>query len=217
MYISPHYIEGESVFIEPESGNHSPFTTLSALVVPRPIGWISTLSPEGVANLAPYSFFNGVGYNPPQVMFAATGNHDHGGLKDAVRDAQASGEFIVNLANWDLREQMNASSVAAPHNIDEFEFAGLAKSPARLVKCPRVAESPVHLECRHLRTVELECRDPAETNVVVFGQVIGIHIDESVLTEGRVDFLKLRPIGRLGYMDYVEVNNAFAMQRPGWR
>ncbi len=205
------------MFIELESGEHSPYTALSALVVPRPIGWISTLSSDGVANLAPYSFFNGVGYNPPQVMFAATGNSDYGNLKDAVRDAQATGEFVVNLATWELREQMNASSVPAPPHVDEFEYAGLAKAPARLVKCPRVAESPVHLECRHLRSVELDCIDPRETNVVVFGQVIGVHIVDRVLTDGRVDFLKLRPIGRLGYLDYVEVNNTFAMQRPDWR
>lgn len=204
------------MFQELESGADAPFTNLSALVVPRPIGWISTLSRDGVANLAPYSFFNGVGYNPPQVMFAATGNHDHGGLKDAVRDARDSGEFVVNLATWELREQMSASSVPAPSDVDEFEFAGLAKAPARLVSCPRVAESPIHLECRYLRSIELDCKDPAETNVVVFGQVVGVNIEDRVLTDGRVDFLKLRPIGRLGYMDYVEVNNAFTMQRPSW-
>ena len=204
------------MFLDLDSDADSPFTSLSALVVPRPIGWISTLSSDGVANLAPYSFFNGVGYNPPQVMFAASGNHDHGGLKDAVRDAQASGEFVVNLATWDLRKQMSASSVPAPSDVDEFEYAGLAKAPARLVNCPRVAESPVHLECRYLRSVELECRDPNETNVVVFGQVVGVNIEDRVLTDGRVDFLKLRPIGRLGYMDYVEVNNTFTMHRPSW-
>lgn len=174
------------------------------------------MSSDGVANLAPYSFFNGVGYNPPQVMFAATGNHDHGGLKDAVRDAQASGEFVVNLATWDLRKQMSASSIPAPSDVDEFEYAGLDKAPARLVNCPCVAESPVRLECLHIRSVELDCKDPNESNVVVFGQVIGVNIDDRVLTDGRVDFLKLRPIGRLGYMDYVEVNNAFTMQRPSW-
>ena len=204
------------MFLDLDSDPDTPFTNLSALVVPRPIGWISTLSSDGVANLAPYSFFNGVGYNPPQVMFAATGNHDHGGLKDAVRDAQASGEFVVNLATWEMREQMSASSIPAPSDVDEFEYAGLAKAPARLVNCPCVAESPVRLECRHLRSVELDCKDPDESNVVVFGQVIGVNIDDRVLTDGRVDFLKLRPIGRLGYMDYVEVDNAFTMQRPSW-
>lgn len=205
------------MFVELESDPDSPLANLSALVVPRPIGWISTLGGGGIANLAPYSYFNGVGNDPPQVMFAATGSHDHGGLKDAVRDAQDSGEFVANLATWELREQMSASSVPAPPEVDEFEYAGLAKAPARLVGCPCVAESPVHLECRHIRSVELDCNAPGETNVVVFGQVVGIHIDDRVLTGGRIDFLKLRPIGRLGYQDYVEVNNAFAMQRPRWR
>ncbi len=204
------------MFYEIGNGTPDPYSTLNAIVVPRPIGWISTISAEGVPNLAPYSFFNAVAYSPPQVMFAATSNHRSGGLKDAVRDAQTTGEFVVNVATWELREQMNASAVPAPREIDEFEYAGLTKANSRLVKCPRVAESPIHLECRHSRSVEVLSNDADDPNTVVFGEVIGVHIDDRVLVDGRIDFLKLRPVGRLGYQDFVEVDSVFSMERPTW-
>ena len=204
------------MFYEIGKGTPNPFSTLNAIVVPRPIGWISTLSVAGIPNLAPYSFFNAVAYSPPQVMFSATSNHRSGGLKDAVLDAQTTGEFVVNLATWELREQMNASAVPAPREIDEFEYAGLTKADGRLVKCPRVAESPVHLECRYIRSVEMLSNNADDPNTVVFGEVVGVHIDERVLVSGRIDFLKLRPVGRLGYLDFVEVDSVFTMERPTW-
>ena len=204
------------MFYEIGKRTPDPFSTLNAIVVPRPIGWISTLSAEGVPNLAPYSFFNAVAYSPPQVMFSATSNHRSGGLKDAVLDAQTTGEFVVNLATWELREQMNASAVPAPREIDEFEYAGLTKAESRLVRCPRVAESPVHLECRYIRSVDMLTNNADDPNTVVFGEVVGVHIDERVLVDGRIDFLKLRPVGRLGYLDFVEVDSVFTMERPTW-
>ncbi len=199
---------------QPHGLKRHPF---NAIVVPRPIGWISSVDVEGRANLAPYSFFNGVSYLPPQVMFAATGNHDQGGLKDSVRNIEATGEFVVNLATWPLREQMNTTAIPAPHGVDEFEVAGLTKAASELVAAPRVAESPVHMECRHVRTVTLPTPDPDDPNTVVFGEVLGVHIDESVITDGLVDFAKLQPIGRLGYNDYVHVSEAFTMIRPSWQ
>ena len=204
------------MFYQIGKGTPDPFSTLNAIVVPRPIGWISTLSAEGVPNLAPYSFFNAVAYSPPQVMFAATSNHRCGGLKDAVLDAQTTGEFVVNVATWDLRERMNASAVPAPRAVDEFEYVGLTKADSSLVRCPRVAESPIHLECRYIRSVEMLSNDPEDPNTVVFGEVVGVHIDRRVLTDGRIDFLKLRPVGRLGYQDFVEVDSVFTMERPTW-
>ena len=204
------------MFYEPKDGSGLPHNPLNAIVVPRPIGWISTLSAEGVPNLAPYSFFNAVAYTPPQVMFAATSNHQFGGLKDAVADAQTTGEFVVNVATWEMREQMNASAVPAPREVDEFEYAGLTKAQSRLVRCPRVAESPVHLECRYTKSLEVLSDNPTDPNTVVFGEVVGVHIDNSVLVDGRVDFLKLRPVGRLGYLDFVEVDSFFTMPRPTW-
>ena len=204
------------MFYEIGKGTSDPFSTLNAIVVPRPIGWISTLSADGVPNLAPYSFFNAVAYSPPQVMFAATSNHRCGGLKDAVLDAQTTGEFVVNVATWELRERMNASAVPAPREVDEFEYAGLTKAESRLVNCPRVAESPVHLECRYTRSIEMLTNNVEDPNTVVFGEIVGVHIDERVLVDGRIDFLKLRPVGRLGYQDFVEVDSVFTMERPTW-
>ncbi|MGF1608399.1 MAG: flavin reductase family protein [Kiloniellales bacterium] len=198
---------------QPHGLPHNPF---NAIVVPRPIGWISSLSADGRVNLAPYSFFNAVAYTPPQVMFSASGRHDQGGPKDSVANIEATGEFVVNLATWALRTQMNASSIAAPHGVDEFEVAGLTKAGSTLVVPPRVAESPVHLECRYVQSVKLLSNDPSNVGTVIFGEVLGIHIDDSVLSDGLVDMTKLQPIGRLGYMDYVKVTEVFTMQRPKW-
>lgn len=204
------------MFYRPEDDDHGlPRNPFNYLVVPRPIGWISTRSADGIDNLAPYSFFNAVAYSPPQVMFAASSGHREGGLKDSVLNAKETGEFVVNLATWDLREQMNASSTAAPRDTDEFEITGLTKAPSQIITPPRVAESPVHLECRYTQSLSLPSEDGDE-NTVVFGQVVGIHIDERVLTDGHIDIAKLRPIGRLGALDYVDVKEAFSIERPTW-
>ena len=205
------------MFYRPEDGHGLPRDPFNYLVVPRPIGWVSTRSADGVDNLAPYSFFNAVAYSPPQVMFAATTGHQQGGgLKDSVANAQEMGEFVVNLATWDLREQMNGSSTSAPRDVDEFDIVGLTKAASTIVTPPRVAESPVHLECRTTQVLTLPCDDEEDDNTVVFGQVVGIHIDERVLTQGHVDVAKLRPIGRLGALDYVDVREAFEIKRPVW-
>ena len=124
---------------EPHGLPHNPF---NALVTPRPIGWISSVDGAGNVNLAPYSFFNAVSYSPPQVMFAASGYHTEGGLKDSVRNIQETGEFVVNMVNWELREAMNVTSTAAPKNVDEFEVAGLEKETAEMVTPPRVKGCP---------------------------------------------------------------------------
>lgn len=195
---------------------HNPF---NSLVVPRPIGWISSLDADGNANIAPYSFFNAVSYTPPQVMFSSGPSlpgREGGPTKDSVANIRATGEFVVNLATWDLREQMNATSAEASREVDEFALAGLTKSKAELVAPPRVAESPVHLECRYLQSVTLKAWEGHAPNVVTIGEVIGIHIADAVLTDGMVDMSKLQPIGRLGYMDYCRVADVFTMPRPRW-
>jgi flavin reductase (DIM6/NTAB) family NADH-FMN oxidoreductase RutF len=205
------------VFYEPRAGHGLPHNPFNALVMPRPIGWISTVDPDGEVNLAPYSFFNGVAYVPPQVMFATTGPHLQGGRKDSITNAIASGEFVVNLATWSLREAINLTSTPAPHGVDELVLAGLTPVASHLVRPPRVAESPVHLECRVTTHVELPTPDrEAHTNTVVFGEVVGIHIADEVLVDGLVDVTKLDPIGRLGYRQYTRVTEAFEMRRPGW-
>jgi flavin reductase (DIM6/NTAB) family NADH-FMN oxidoreductase RutF len=197
----------------PSTLSHDPF---NAIVVPRPIGWISTLDTNGVPNLAPYSFFNAVAYDPPQVMFAATSSHRQGGHKDSIKNAQDTGEFVVNLVTYTLREQMNASAVSAPSHINEFEYAKLTQEPSEMVKAPRVAESPIHLECTYTQTVQLPTDDPENPNTVVFGQVVGIHIRDHVIKDGKLDLAVIQPVGRLGYLDYVHVTQSFDMDRPTW-
>jgi flavin reductase (DIM6/NTAB) family NADH-FMN oxidoreductase RutF len=202
------------MFYETKDNRHGlPHDPFKSCIVPRPIGWITTLGPDGAVNLAPYSFFNGVASEPPMVMFSSNGLAPRPS-KDTVTNCEATGEFVANIATWDLREQMNRTSAPVPAEVDEFALAGLETEPSRLVKPPRVKASPVHLECRYERTVDLPCARPGGRNALVLGRVVGIHIDESVLTDGLIDMAKVRPIARLGYMDYTRVDLVFSMQRP---
>lgn len=192
---------------------HNPF---AALVVPRPIGWISSLSADGVANLSPYSFFNAVAYEPPQVMFSCSGQHAEGGPKDAVRNIRETGEFVVNIATWNLRHKMSDTSTPAPRDVDEFEAVGLEKEPAKLVAPPRVKASPIHLECKLSQIVQLAKKSDDAINLMVIGEVLGISIADEVMVDGYVDIKKVRPVARLGYLDYTVVDEVFAIPRPGW-
>ncbi len=194
---------------------HNPFL---ALVVPRPIGWISSIDNKGVANLAPFSFFNAISSRPPMVFFGANGVHlATGGDKDSLRNVRETGEFVANLVTWDQRQQMNDSSAPAPRDIDEMDAVGLEKLPSNIVKAPRVKGSPVHFECKLVKFVELPT-DPqsGEQNVMTIGRVVGIHIDERLVAHGKVDITKGRPIARLGYLDYTVVDEVFEIKRPGW-
>ncbi len=185
---------------------HSPWT---ALVVPRPIGWISTLSPDGIANLAPYSFFNAVSGAPPFVMFSSAGR------KDSQTNIDATGEFVVNMAVADLKDAMNLTSAAFAPGIDEFDRAGLEKAPCRNVSVPRVAASPVALECILNKVVPLTARDGTKVrSEVIFGEVVGIHIADEVIVDGMLDIARIRPLSRLGYMDYAIIDEVFALARP---
>jgi flavin reductase (DIM6/NTAB) family NADH-FMN oxidoreductase RutF len=187
------------------------FTPLKALVAPRPIGWVSTLDGKGVANLAPFSFFNLVSDRPPCVMFSG------GGPKDTWRNAQETGEFVCSLATWDLRYQMNASSAEVPPEVDEFEISKLSKAESRFVKPPRVAESPVALECKYVQTVTTP-RDEKTGKIhhLVLGLVVGIYIDDRFIKNGLVDTGAMMPIARMGYHDYavVKPENVFTMALP---
>lgn len=185
---------------------HSPWT---ALVVPRPIGWISSLSPDGIANLAPYSFFNAVSGTPPFVMFSSAGR------KDSQTNIEATGEFVVNMAVADLKDALNLTSAPFAPGIDEFERAGLERAPCRNVRVPRVAASPVALECILNRVVPLTARDGTKVrSEVIFGEVVGIHIADEVIVDGMLDISRIRPLSRLGYMDYAIIEDAFSMARP---
>ena len=186
-----------------------PYDPLKQLVAPRPIGWISTQSVDGRLNLAPYSYFNAVGDKPGIVMFSSVGR------KDTLANIEATGEFVCNLATWDLREQMNLSSATVAADVDEFALAGLTPAPSRIVSVPRVAETPVALECTHIRTVELpDGKGGVHRSEVTFGLVVGVYIDDAVVVDGRVDITRLKPIARLGYMDYAVVESFFSMERP---
>jgi len=180
-----------------------------ALVAPRPIGWISTLSKAGVVNLAPYSFFNAVSTDPHFVMFSS------GGRKDSQRNAEETGEFVCSLATYDLRDAMNRTSQHVGPEVDEMALAGLTPAPSKLVAPPRVAESPVAFECRYWRTIDLPGPDGGPgTHAIVLGQVVGVHIDDSVLVGDKVDVTKLKPIARLGYGDYAVIDEVFELTRP---
>ncbi len=202
------------MFYETRDNRHGlPRDPFKSCIVPRPIGWISTLSKAGIGNLAPYSFFNGVSANPPMVMFASGGRHPRG-VKDTLANCEATGEFVVNVVGWELREEMNRTSAAVPPEVDEMELAGLASAPSRLVAPLRVEAAPIHLECRTHQIVELPCDDPEGRNAMVIGCVLGIHISDDILSEGLVDMSKFHPIGRLGYMDYARVDTVFTLERP---
>jgi len=152
-------------------------------------------------------------------MFCPGGRKADGppdGSKDSLANAERTKEFVCNVVTWDLRDAMNMTSAPAPAGVDESQIAGLEMVPSTLVKPPRVKASPIHMECSYLQTVDLPSDDANARNAVVFGQVIGLHIDESVLTDGLVDMAKLKPIARLGYMDYTRVDEVFAIRRPEW-
>jgi flavin reductase (DIM6/NTAB) family NADH-FMN oxidoreductase RutF len=188
---------------------HDPF---KALVTPRPIGWITALSARGEINLSPYSFFNAVSESPPMVAFSSSGR------KDAVTFVEETGEFVCNLATFDLREQMNRTSAALPRGENEMAHAGLAAAPSRLVKPPRVADAPAALECKWLQTVPLTPLGGGEPSYhLVIGQVVGIHIDDRFIVDGLVDTAAMRPIARSGYRDYFvsTPETRFSLTRPG--
>jgi flavin reductase (DIM6/NTAB) family NADH-FMN oxidoreductase RutF len=200
------------LFYEPHARDRAvlPHDPFKALVAPRPIGWVSTIGPDGEVNLAPYSFFNAVGENPPMIAFSSTG------AKDSSTFAVGTGEFVWNMPTWDLREQMNLTSKELPRGSSEFEFAGLTPAPSRLVAPPRVAEAHVALECRVVHNVALDDvnGEPANQHLVV-GQVIGVHLDEAFIEDGRVLTAKLQPVARCGYREeYTVVRELFAMWRP---
>ena len=206
------------MFYEPVKQDHGlPKNPFNSLVIPRPIGWITTVDPEGVVNLAPYSFFNAVGYRPPTVMFASGAGSGEDGQKDSLRNVEATGEFVCNLSTWETREAMNQSSASVGPEVDELEMSGLTPVPSKLVKPPRVKEAPVHLECKHLRSVDFPNWSNKDRYVVVFGEVIGVHIEDQYITpEGLLDVDGMKPIGRLGYDDYTIVggDSIFTMTRP---
>jgi flavin reductase (DIM6/NTAB) family NADH-FMN oxidoreductase RutF len=205
------------MFYEPHKDDHGlPFNPYKSIVVPRPIGWISTIGRDGIVNLAPYSQFNNLGFDPPYVMFSANSFPGTGRRKDSVRNATDTGEFVVNMATYALREAINVTSQFVPPEVDEAALAGLEMIASRIVKAPRVAASPVHLECRFHGSFALPGNAFDQVHHVVIGRVVGVHIRDDALTpEGKLDVLKIRPLARLGYFDYTTIDSVFTMPPCG--
>jgi len=200
------------MFYRPEDNDHGlPHNPFKAIVSPRPIGWISTVSADGIANLAPYSFFNALCDNPPMVMFASTGQKpDQPKGKDSLANIIATGEFAVNIVSYALKDQMNASAASFPADVDEFEAAGLTKAAGKAISAPHVAEAPAVLECKLYKIIDL----PGAANTMVIGEVVGVHMKDDFIVNSQFDVTKYQPLSRLGYMDYAAVENVFSLKKP---
>lgn len=201
------------MFYTPDQRDPSlPHDPIKAIVSPRPIGWISTLSEEGVANLAPYSFFNAVGGMPPMLMFASEG------FKDSARNAAQTGEFVFNYVSKDLAHDMNNSSANAPSGVSEFEHYSIAQAESKIVKPPRVAKAKASMECKVTSVVETNDIEGNLTGaVIIIGQVVGVHIDDQMIRDGRFDVTLAEPVTRLGYMDFGLTTDLHEMLRPEFK
>ena len=198
------------MFYEPANGHGLPFNPFKAIVAPRPIGWISTRSADGIANLAPYSFFNAVSDTPPIVMFSSSGR------KDSLRNAEETGEFVCNHVGEAQFKAMSQTSFAYEPSVSEFAAAGLEEVECRVVRAPRVAGAPAALECVVTEIIRPRDREGRfGDNWLVFGEVVGVHIEDGMLTdEGRFDFEKAKPVTRLGYLDYGMAPPVVTLARP---
>jgi len=199
------------MFYRPEDGHGLPHNPFNALITPRPIGWISSRAADGNNNLAPYSFFNGVAYTPPQVMFASTGTKDdQPGTKDSLANIEETGVFCVNIVAFEMRDAMNASSEMLPKEVDEFSHAGLTPVECDTINCARIEGAPAALECKLTQIVTL----PGAANRVAFGEVTGIHLRDDCLRDGIFDVTRFQPLARMGYRDYTVVRETFSLARP---
>lgn len=191
----------------------SAYKLLIGSVIPRPIGWISSMDHDGRLNLAPFSFFNAVCGNPPHVLFSPMIRSTDQEAKDTLHNVRATGEFVVNIVTEDLADAMNLSSTELPADVDEFSVASLIPAPSVSVQVPRVALSPIHFECKVAHIIDIG--DQPGSGSVVIGKVVHIHVDESVLLDGdKIDLEKLKPIGRLAGSAYCRVTDIFQMERP---
>jgi flavin reductase (DIM6/NTAB) family NADH-FMN oxidoreductase RutF len=200
------------MFYEPKNGHGLPHNPFNAVVTPRPIGWIATRGADGRDNLAPYSFFNAVAYEPPQVMFASTSaKPDRDGTKDTVANIRDTGVFAVNVVAFEMRDAMNQTSGPWDRDTDEFALAHIEKATCQTIDCPRVAGAPATLECKLTQIVKL----PGEANFAVFGEVTGVHLRDDCLVDGMFDVTTFNPLTRLGYRDYSVIREVFSLNRPG--
>ncbi|MBV7409324.1 flavin reductase family protein [Maritimibacter sp. DP1N21-5] len=199
------------MYYRPEDGHGLPHNPFNAIVAPRPIGWISTRSTRSVDNLAPYSFFNAVAYTPPQVMFASTSSKaDRARGKDSLGNIEQTGVFCVNVVEEEALHEMNRSSASLAAGEDEFPHARVTKAACTEIACSRVALAPAALECRLSQLVVLE----GENNFMVIGRVVGVHIRDDCLVDGKFDITRFGMVSRLGYRDYTIIRDSFELGRP---
>jgi len=201
------------MFYETEKNDHGlarpPFKSIA---VPRPIGWISTLDEEGRPNLAPYSQFTNLTFDPPYILVSVNTTPENK-RKDTTNNIERTGEFVHNMVTYDLMEQMNITAAPFAPGVDEFEKAGLTKAESVLVKPYRVAESPVQLECKYVQTIRLPGTSCVGSADIIIGKVVGVHIkDEFIMADGKLDMLKIKPLARMGYSDYTYVDKLITIE-----
>ena len=200
------------MFYEPKRGNPFKIDPFKSLVFPRPIGWISSISINGVANLAPYSYFNAVADDPPQVMFCSNGSSTHSKYKDSLSNILSTKEFVVNFATLASQNQMNISSRDFKPDEDEFLLSNLEKKKSKLVIAPSVKDSPVNLECKLVRTIKLKSNSK-KISTMIIGEVIGIYINNKFIKNDRVDSVSMKYIARMGYSEYTSITSKFNLKR----
>jgi flavin reductase (DIM6/NTAB) family NADH-FMN oxidoreductase RutF len=202
------------MLIEPEKVTpRDVYRVMISCITPRPIAWVSTISPRGIPNLAPFSFFNGIGANPPTVLFCPVNRRD-GSKKDTLINVEATKEFVVNIVPYALARPMNETSAEVPYEVNEFELAHLATAPSMKIKPPRVKDAPVHMECVLHQIVNVG--EGALGANVVIGRILCIEVNDSVLDEkGQIDPQKLDTIGRMGGHLYSRTTDRFELTRPG--
>tara|TARA_B100000963_G_C22490530_1_gene609054 strand:+ start:375 stop:980 length:606 start_codon:yes stop_codon:yes gene_type:complete len=200
------------MFYEPKKGHSLKIDPFKALIFPRPIGWVSSINKNGVANLAPYSYFNAVADEPPQIMFCSNGSSKHSKYKDSLSNILSTKEFVINFATSFTRNQMNISSKDFEPGEDEFYFSKLKKKKSKIVKTPSVKDSPVNLECKLIKTINLKS-DSKKISTMVIGEVIGIFINNKFIKNKRVDSVSMRYIARMGYSEYTTISSKFSLRR----
>jgi len=201
------------MIIDPSKSKTSDiYRTMIRCILPRPIAWVSTISEDGVVNLAPFSFFTGVTSSPPSLCFCPGRRSDTGARKDTLANVEATGEFVVNMVPEALARHMNETATDFPPDVNEFEEAGVTPAPSRVVAPPRVSESPVNFECRRIDVVHVGPDGPGG-GAIVIGEIVMIHVDESVLSDGKVSSELLNPVARLGGLEYATLGERFVMKR----
>ena len=204
------------MFYEPKKGSPFSIDPFKSFIFPRPIGWISTISKKGTPNLAPYSYFNAIADDPPQVMFSEEAPITYNRYKDSLTNILSTKEFVVNFATSKTCKQMTLSSIDAPSDVDEVKFTKLKKRKSKKVTAPSVAESPVNLECKLLKTLKLKSNSK-KYGTIVIGEVIGIFINNKFIKKGRVNSAAMRYVARLGYSEYTTISSKFRMHHPKWK